>query len=386
MSIFDQISELPPDPIFGLTAQFRKDPRPDKYTFITGYYCDETLETPLLETVAEVEDQLAREKQTRKYLPIDGDQEFVDELEKLIFGAVSDKICGVQTIGGTGALYLMGRLAAHFTDQIAISNPTWANHWGIFFLAGLKTVGYPYYSDKQIQFEQMVEKLSSLPKGACVLIHTSCHNPTGLDLSKTQWQELSTLIKKKGLFPILDMAYQGFGDTPEEDAYAARLFLKDGHEFALTYTCAKNFSIYGERAGALYVIGDLGKSDIIRSQIKREIRGSYSNPPMHAASIVKEILKDSTLKSRWYKELEIMRKRMKNVRGRFIDLLSSKKPQENWERLKEGKGLFFYSEKTPAAVDILRQKGFYIAADGRINLTGLNDQNIDPFINTFLEL
>ncbi len=387
MSIFDQVTQLPPDPIFGLAAEYKKDLRKDKFSLITGYYRDETLKTPLLETVAEVESQLASDRGNREYLPIDGDQEFIAEIGKLVFGEVSDNICGIQTVGGTGALYLIGRLATQFTDQIAISNPTWANHFGIFSHAGLKTLGYPYYANKKITFAEMVEKLTALPKGASVLIHTNSHNPTSLDLTKEQWQELQVLIQKKGLFPILDMAYQGFASTPDDDAYGPRLFLNAGLEFALTYTCAKNFSIYGERAGALFVIANSrAKIIAIQSQLKSEARSSYSNPPVHASNIVKTILKDPMLKKRWLKELEAMRARMNKIRNQFIDKLAQRDPSSHWEHLRRGTGLFFYSEKTPDQVAALRKEGFYLAADGRINLTGLNDQNIESFTTAFLDL
>lgn len=387
MSIFESISPLPPDPIFGLASEYTKDPRQNKFTFVTGYYHDESLKTPLLDVVAEVEDQLAEKRLRREYLPIDGDREFVEEVGKLVFGTLPSNMYGIQTVGGTGALFLIGELAAQFTDQIAISNPTWANHWGIFSFASLKTIGYPYYEKKKIPFSALIEKLESLPKRAAVLLHTNAHNPTSLDLSQDEWIEIANLVQKKGLFPILDMAYQGFSQEPEKDAFAPRLFVEKELEFALTYTCAKNFSIYGERAGALFVIANTSKMEAVQSQLKRIARGSYSNPPAHAAYIVKSILQDETLKKRWLQELSHMRQRMQTIRNQFIQRLMQKNPQGNWDVLKKGTGLFLYSDLSPEKVAFLRkEKGLYLAADGRINLTGLNNQNIGAFVEAFLEV
>ncbi|NGX26464.1 MAG: Aspartate aminotransferase [Chlamydiae bacterium] len=379
MGIFEKIPELPVDPILGITAAFKADPHPGKCSFIIGFYRDEHLKTPILETVAEVEKRIAEARLKREYLPIDGDPEFVNAIEELVFGKTEDRICGVQTIGGTGALALSGQLATKWTDQIAISNLTWANHWKIYQMAGLKTEPYPYYEERHLCFEKMIENLSSLPEKSCVLVHTNCHNPTGLDLSHDEWQTLLEVTEKKNLFPILDMAYQGFSAAPEQDAYGPRLFLEKGVEFALTYTCAKNFSLYGERAGALFVVGESKKKmEAVRSQIKSMIRGTYSNPPIHPAAVVKGILRDATLHEKWLTELSVMRQRMHAIREAFIDRMIKKDPEGNWEPIRSGKGLFCNTELSTKAIEKLRkEKGIYFAADGRINLTGINQENIE---------
>lgn len=388
MSFFKQLQKLPPDPIFGLSKQFKKDPRPDKYTLIMGYFFNENLTTPVLETVSDVEKILAEQKFSREYLSIDGDQELVKEIGKLVFGERFEEfpICGIQTVGGTGALFLAGKLAKTWTDTIGIPDPTWANHLGIFSLAGFKTAVYPYYANKELAFANCIKALKKLPEKSCVLFHTNCHNPTGCDFSKEQWQELSTLIKEKNLFPILDMAYQGFSGEPKEDAYAPRLFLKEGHEFALSYTCAKNFSLYSERVGVLFVVGK-ENIDAIRSEIKLHIRGSYSNPPIHGALIVKTILQVPELKVKWLDELKTMRIRMQAIRKKFVKLMIEEVPETGWEKIANGRGLFFYSEMKKEAIKRLRdEKGFYIAEDSRVNLTGLNDQNLEAFVRAFIEV
>lgn len=381
--IYDKIEQLPPDPIFGLSAEFKADPRKDKYTLITGYFRDETLQTPLLKAVQLAEEKLTFEKIKKEYLPIDGDPKYIESLEKLVFGRQSESISGFQTVGATGALYLIGKLATHWTKQIAISDPTWSNHPHIFATAGLKTKRYKYYEKKEILFPKMCDDISSLSEESCVLIHTSCHNPTGLDLSQSQWQAILDIIEKKRLYPILDMAYQGFADTPEKDAFAARLFLEKGIPFALTYTCAKNFSMYGERAGALFVVSESSKEKkAIQSQIKSIIRAAYSNPPMHPSAIVAKILQEENLKKLWLEELQIMRRRMDNIRRAFVGLLKEKNLKNDWDKILSGKGLFFYSEIPARAIEkIRREKGYYIASDSRINLTGLNEKNLEEFVD-----
>jgi len=379
MSLLEQVAEVPADPIFGVVADYIASPYPDKCSFLIGYYLDENLNIPLLDTVAEVERRLVNKPYSRKYLPIDGDPEYLELTEKLVFGKSDERICKVQTVGGTGALFLSGLLATNWTDQIAIPKETWANHWKIFGQAGLKTRSYPYFGDKVVLFEKMVEALLAMPKKTCVLIHANCHNPTGFDLSHEQWQTLYEVIEKKGLFPILDMAYQGYGAAPEEDAYGPRLFLEKGIEFALTYTFAKNFSFYGERAGALFVVGQSKRSaDIVLSQLKSLARGSYSNPPMHPAFVVKGVLQDEKLYKKWLEELAQMRARMSRVRSYFVKKMSDKDPDGNWQPLLNCRGLFCMTGLSKEIVMQLRKdKGVFLGGEGRINLTGINHENID---------
>lgn len=389
MGPFDEIPELPADPIFGLSATYKADPRPNKFTFVTGYFRDANLKTPVLDTVAEVEIAMASERMVREYLPIDGDQAFCKALGELIFGPQYDeaRTVSVQTVGGTGALFMAGKVANHWTDLIAIPQPTWSNHWNIFRHSGLKTEPYPYYSERKLCFDGCLEKFDALPERACVLLHTNCHNSTGFDPTKEQWKELSSVMKKKRLFPVFDMAYMGFSDEPEEDAFAPRYFLQEGHEMALTFTAAKNLSLYSERVGAVFFVGDAKKKQAVRSQIMAEARGSYSNPPIHGVEIVKRILTDSALKERWFEELRGMRKRMNGIRGAFVDALVEKDPEGGWEPLRAGKGLFCYSELQPALVEKLRiEKALYLAVDGRINLTGLNESNLDLFVDALLDI
>ncbi|MDN3506121.1 MAG: aromatic amino acid transaminase [Simkaniaceae bacterium] len=384
MSLLEQVQEKPADPIFGVVKEYKASTHPDKCTLLIGYYRDKNLQTPLLKSVAEMERRLLEKPYPREYLPIDGDAEFLELTEKLVFGKNDERICKIQTVGGTGALFLSGLLAKNWTDQIAISNETWANHWKIFGQAGLNTSSYPYYGCKELAFEKMLDALSKLPEKACILVHTNCHNPTGFDLSHEQWQELLAVVVKRGLFPILDMAYQGFGKSLEEDAYGPRLFLEKGVEFALTYTFAKNFSFYGERAGALFVVGESKKvADTVLSQLMSLARGSYSNPPMHPAYVVKGVLQDEKLHKNWLEELGQMRARMQKMREAFVEKMQEKNPKGNWGALLGSQGLFCMTGLSKEAVMQLRkEKGIFIGGEGRINLTGINQMNIDSITDS----
>jgi len=390
MSLYEHIPMLPPDPIFGISSAYNADPRPDKLTLVTGYFRDRDLKVPVLKSVAEIEKKIASEKRPCHYLPIDGDSEFIKLLGELVFGDLYDEeiLCGFQTVGGTGALCLCGHLIDQFLDQISISNHTWANHWNIFRGTGLQTLSYPYYREKELVFDEMLAELKGYPETVAVLLHANGHNPTGLDLSHEQWKELAAVVKEKRLYPVIDMAYQGFSKEPHEDAFGPRLFLEEGIEFALTYTCSKNFSIYGQRAGALYfVVRDPKFRENVRSQIKVLVRQMYSEPPVFAAEIVKGILKDPKLKLLWLEELSEMRDRMYQAREDFISLISKKDPEGNWERLRVGSGLFCVTELGEKGIERLRdEKGIYATVGGRVNLTGLNMANLERVIEAILDI
>jgi len=389
MSFYDELEDFPPDPIFGIDIAFRNDGRKEKYSFVTGYYLNEDLVCPLLDTVAEVEAEIAEERLSRTYLAPTGEPGYLAAMKELVFGKAEHKqIVGAQTVGGTGALYLTGRIASNWTDEIAISDPTWANHWAIYKKSGLQTIPYPYFKNGKFLFDQMLQTLGALPKKTAFLVHTSSHNPTGVDLSKEQWEELLHCTQKNELFPILDMAYQGFAQTSEEDAFAPRLFFKEGLEFALTYTGAKNFSLYSERVGAVFFVAkDSKRAKLVGENIRKEIRPTYSNPPLHGPLIVKRILQSAEKKARWEKELGTMRKRMDSVRNKFCQLLAQKDPQTDWSCARNGKGLFFCSELSLEQMKELREvDGMYVGPMGRVNLTGLNAKNMEQFVDAFLRV
>lgn len=393
MGVFEKIPLIPGDPIFTLSWAFKEDPRPHKQTFIIGYFFDENLRTPLLPSVSQVELELAEKKLSREYLPIEGDREYLFELGKIIFGSHWEKnhlgISAIHCIGGTGALFLGGLLCReHIAKKISIPDPTWINHPGIFKNAGLEVTNYPYYRERKIQFEEMLETFQRLPENTPILLQTSCHNPSGFDLTNKEWQELEVIIAKKKLLPFFDMAYLGFGDEIDKDAYAPRYFLEKGHPFLLAFTGSKSFSLYGERVGALYVVSYSSKqANHILSQLKVYVRQNYSNPPKHGAMIVKEILRQEKFFKQWKEELKQMRERMQRMRKRLADVLSQREPKKDWDFIRKTKGLFCYSEIPASAIAKLREKyALYLAADSRMNVTGLNDQTIDYVSESIIEV
>lgn len=369
MSIYDSIPLLPPDPIFGIGTAYQADKRREKLTLVTGYYRDARLQVPLLRSVMRAEQEIVSSKLVRHYLPIGGDPELVQCIGELVFGDLfSPEItCGFQTVGGTGALCLCGKLLGQSLDQIAIPNHTWANHWNIFEDSGMQLLSYPYYRDKQLLFHQMMAEFNEYPNGTAILLHANGQNPTGVDLSQEQWEAVAEVAIEKKLYPIIDMAYQGFSKQPDEDAFGPRLFMEKGIEFALTYTCSKSFSVYGERIGALYfVVRDSKLMKHVDSQIQVMVRQMYSEPPSHGSEIIKRILKNKELTSLWLSDLSEMRLRMEQIRKDFGVLMVERDPGKGWEIIRQGTGLFCFLELTDTAVERLRiEKGIYVTSGGR---------------------
>jgi aspartate/tyrosine/aromatic aminotransferase len=279
-------------------------------------------------------------------------------------------------VGGTSALFIAGELLAkHVTRQIYLPNLTWANHAPVFQHAHMDIAFYPYADlNKQLfDFEAMCHSIEQMPKGSAILLHVNCHNPTGIDPHKEQWRQLSTLIRKRAIFPLFDLAYQGFGGTPQEDVYPLHLFAEEGYEMCVAVSCAKNFGLYGERVGMLALIcqtADISRN--VNSYLKQSVRSSYSNPPLQGSRIVSTILHDSHLTQIWLKELASMRERIQAMR---IEL-ATKLNRGNY--LIEQRGMFSCLGLNEAQISFLRDKyAVYLVENGRLNIAGLNARNID---------
>ncbi len=389
MGMFEQVGLSPPDAIFGLVKAFQLDPRPNKVNLLVGFYKTEESTTPILNCVKKAESSLFEKEKNKEYLPIDGSPACIEKIGLLIFGEQlwkksKDSICGAQTVGGTGALRILSDfLKKELTNEIWLSDPTWPNHYNIFTFAGLRIQKYPYYNKQKhtLIFDEMMACLRTLPAKSVVLLHANCHNPTGFDLSLQQWKELSSLMLDKGLFPFFDLAYQGFGEGIDKDAQAVRYFLEQGHEMAIAYSCAKNFSLYGERVGALYFVCQSNREEI-QSQIKAIIRANYSNPPIHGAALVTTILDSSELKKEWLQDLEKMRSRIQEMRTRFIATLLSCQFPYDTAFMQNAKGLFCYSGLNQKQVErLIADYGIYLPSDGRVNITSLNHSNLDYVVN-----
>ncbi len=392
---FNHVAPAPPDPILDLTIAFNQDTRPTKVNLSVGLYRNEELATPVLKCVKKVEKALLEKEKSKEYLPIDGDKGYVAKVGALIFGEFfwmgeSKRIYGAQTAGGTGAL----RLGADFLKQevgerIAISDPTWPNHSGVFNRAGMKVEIYPYYDfqKQKLDFDRCMQFFKGLTPGTAVLLHACCHNPTGADLTMEQWQKLSRLFLENGLLPFFDMAYQGFSQGIEEDAAPLRLFVREGHEMVVAYSVSKNFGLYGERTGALFIVSE--SEDVAQksgSKARAIIRTTYSNPPRHGAKIVLEILSDPQLKKEWEGEVDGMRKRVCEMRQMFAGALgrSSKK---DFRFLADCSGMFCYTGLDKEQVQRLnREFGIYMTGDGRINVVGLNQKNLKYVVDAIAEV
>lgn len=391
MTFFEKVPLAPPDPIFGLTAAFHKDPRSHKVNLGAGIYKTEDLKTPVLNSVKTAEAMLLDSEKSKEYLPIEGEHHYLDMMGALVFGKEvwpreKERIASFQTIGGTGALKIGGTFIKQEAEHpVWISAPTWPNHRGVFTDCGLNVERYPYYDAKghRLDFENMIACFEKLPEGAVVVLHASCHNPTGCDPIIEQWKAICAVFKKNKLMAFFDVAYQGFGQGIEEDAEPVRLFLESGLEFLAAVSNAKNLGLYGERAGCLFIISSSSKiAEHITSRVKQIIRTNYSNPPIHGGRIAAFVLETSSLRKKWEEELGEMRDRINEMRLAFHDRLMKKCKTADFSHIKRGRGMFAFTGLSKEQVDRMREQfAIYMPADGRINICGINRQNLDPIVD-----
>ncbi|MHC8315120.1 amino acid aminotransferase [Pseudomonas sp. LB3P31] len=387
MSLFSAVEMAPRDPILGLNEAFNADPRTTKVNLGVGVYCNEEGRIPLLRAVVEAETIRVAQHASRGYLPIDGIAAYDQAVQKLLFGNDSPlisagRVITTQAVGGTGAL----KIGADFLKQllpnavVAISDPSWENHRALFETAGFPVQNYRYYdaATHDVNRAGLLEDLNALPSGSIVVLHACCHNPTGVDLSPADWNNVLDVVKAKGHVPFLDMAYQGFGDGIEEDAAAVRLFAQSGLTFFVSSSFSKSFSLYGERVGALSIVSESKEESArVLSQVKRVIRTNYSNPPTHGASIVAAVLNSPELRAQWEAELAEMRLRIRGMRTQMVDLLAQKAPQRDFSFVGRQRGMFSYSGLTTEQVHRLRNEfGIYALDTGRICVAALNQSNI----------
>ena len=384
---FADLPTAPDDPILGLSEAFRRDPRPEKVNLGIGVYQDGAGAVPLLDAVRTAEERLVAKAVARSYLPIEGHAAFRDKMEELVFGKESSarrdgRIVSAQTIAGSGALRLGADLLA-FNDPKAtvyLSDPSWANHQAIFERAGLKVAFYPYFDPKtkRLDFNGMLDSLTQIPEGSVVLLHACCHNPSGVDPSPEQWRSIAEILEARQAIAFLDMAYQGFGDGPDEDAFAVRLFAERQIPLFVATSCSKNFGLYSERVGLLsFVAPDPSTAHRMLTQWKRLIRGNYSSPPVHGASIVAEVLTDQQLTTSWILQLTEMRSRIRDQRSSLATTLGGMGLGHDFSFIVEHRGMFTYSGLSEGAVEKLRDRfGIYLVRSGRICVAALNERNV----------
>jgi len=386
--MFEHIPPFAGDPILSLNEDFQKDPRPHKINLSIGIYFDDAGRIPVMDSVRQAEQIVVAKGGPKPYLPIEGAANFRSAVQQLLFGAdheavTSGRIATIQSVGSSGGLKVGADfLASYFKgSQVWVSDPTWDNHRSMFEGAGLTVNTYPYYDAATggVKFAAMLETLRRLPAKSIVLLHACCHNPTGVDLTRAQWDELIPVLRERQLIPYLDLAYQGFGDGIEADAYAARALAAAGVSFFIANSFSKSMSVYGERCGALSVVcPNAHEASLVLGQMKFTVRRNYSSPPIHGGQIVATVLTDPALRQNWEAELGAMRERILAMRKKLHAVLAAKVPGRNFDYFLTQRGMFSYTGMTTAQVDTLREThGVYMVRSGRICVAGLNSGNVE---------
>jgi aromatic-amino-acid transaminase len=384
------LADLPPvesDSLLKLIALANADPRPDKIDVGVGVFRDAVGNTPILKVMKEAEQRLVDIQESKSYLGSAGDKRFAELLRPILLGehAGDERIAGLQTPGGCGALRLGFELIATANPgaRVLVGTPTWPNHPPIISAVGLEQVDYPYYEIGQgaIRFEDMLEALGSGEPGDVALLHGCCHNPTGADLNPTQWAEVTDVCHERGLIPLVDIAYQGFGQGLDEDAAGLRGILSQCDEVIIAQSCDKNFSVYRDRVGCLFVkTGSASATATAMGHVFQRAREMWSMPPDHGAAAARIILDDPALRARWLVELKGMRDRINAVRQR----IASADPRLAF--IGRQFGMFSMLPLSLEQVLKLREDhGIYMADSGRFNVVGLGDHEIDRFIAAVIE-
>ena len=386
--ILGALTQQPPDPLLALIRAFRSDPRSDKIDVGVGVYRDGKGRTPVFRAVKEAERRLVAEQETKAYVGAEGDIAFFDALKPIIFGHadLDDRLSGLQTVGGTGALRVAAELIARARPgaRIWVGNPTWPNHPPILRAAGLEIVGYDHFdaATQRLTIGRLFDALGDARPGDVALLHACCHNPTGADFDLGQWTAIAELLRDRGVFPLIDFAYQGLGDGLDGDAAGLRRVLDIVGEGLVAYSCDKNFGLYRERVGALYALSQSpAQAKIVQSNMLSLTRANWSMPPDHGAAIVRVILEDAALTADWRAELTGMTARLHEMRR----LLAAADPA--LAPLARQRGMFSTLPLSPAEVERLRAtRGIYMPSSGRINVLGLTHDTVAPFVDALVSL
>jgi len=396
-SLFDAVELAPRDPILCLNEQYNSDTRPQKVNLGVGVYYNDEGRIPLLRAVRQAEIQRIEAAAARGYLPIDGLAAYNKAAQVLLLGEGSEVIASgraltAQALGGTGALKIGADFLRQLLPQskVAISNPSWENHRALFERAGFTVETYPYYDPAThgLDFDGMLAGLKALPAKTVVVLHACCHNPTGVDPSFEQWQQIAQVVKERDLVPFLDIAYQGFGEGLEEDASVVRLFASLDLTMLISSSFSKSFSLYGERVGALTLVtSSQDESARVLSQLKRIIRTNYSNPPTHGGTVVSTVLNTPELHGLWAEELAQMRDRIRAVRTQLVEKLKARNVPQDFDFVLAQRGMFSYSGLSAEQVERLRvEHGVYAVSSGRICVAALNSGNIDYVANAIAQV
>jgi len=389
--MFETLKKAPVDKIFALLGEYRADKRAGKLDLGIGVYKDETGNTPVMACVERAERQMLDQQTTKSYVGVSGNRGFCDFIVDLVIGDSVDhgRVASVQAPGGTGSLWVIMQLLNRARPHVWLSDPSWPNHWPMLELAGLSPNYYPYFDPKTrgVRFADMLACLDGLGPHDVVLLHACCHNPTGANLTQEQWDRVALSLKKTGAFPLLDLAYLGFGDGLEADAYGVRKIAQTCPEMMVGFSASKNFGLYRERAGVVIgVAGDKPGAEVIFSQMANIIRASFSQSPDHGAEIVRRIMSDSELRADWEAELGEMRRRMLLLRQNHLAASLRKFSNSNeFDFIVEHRGMFSLLGLPPEAVKKLKQeKAIYLIDDSRVNVAGIPQDDTDRLARAIL--
>ena len=393
--MFENLKPVAIDPILGLMVAFKADNRAEKIDLGVGVYQDDRGRTPVMASVKEAESRLMELETTKSYQGMAGDPDYNQRMMELLLGKdhsilSTGRVKSIQAPGGSGALRVGAEVIrlARPESKLWVGIPTWPNHIPLLGSAGFDIKQYPYYDmdARQVDTEKMMETLRQVPVGDLVLLHGCCHNPTGADLTNEQWDSIADLALERGFIPFIDTAYQGLGNGLDEDAYGMRMMAERLPEVIIASSCSKNFGLYRERTGSITFIAETSEqADIVVSQAMSTARSIYSMPPAHGALLVSMVLGDPQLRSQWEAELEEVRLRIKSMRNLLCDSLENNAAGMDFSHIKRQNGMFSFLGITTPQLERLRTEfGIYIVSSTRINLAGVNSNNIEYLTQSLL--
>ena len=390
--MFESLSSPKPDAILAQMAPFKDDPRADKMNLGIGVYMDNLGNTIIPGAVKLAEQRLLDSEDSKTYVGLAGNLAYNQAMKEIVFAdsAPEGRVYGMQAPGGSGALSVLANLMARMRPnaKVWLSTPTWPNHAALLSAGNIEMGEYPYFDPKtcSVDFEAMAAKLRTLGPDDVVILHGCCHNPTGANLSNEQWDEVAEIVKETGFLPFFDIAYQGFGDGLDEDAYGVRKFARTVDEMLVAVSCSKNFGIYRDRVGCAFAMGaNAETASIAYANMQNIARGMYSMPPDHGASVVSIIWNDDALRNQWKSELKVMSDRMTSLRISLAESFRKQSGGGKFDFVGVHRGMFSLLGLTVEQVETLKQDyGIYMISDSRINVAGIQEENIDRLVEAVL--